>query len=87
MSTPAERLAFLRDVRLFTAFAETDLVALGQRLRERPLRKNQVLFREGDPAGWVHATLRRGGMKLELRCIDPTHKYHGQVVDLKWRTA
>ena len=49
MSTPAERLAFLRDVRLFTAFAETDLAALGQRLRERPLRKNQVLFREGDP--------------------------------------
>ncbi|MEK7385149.1 MAG: cyclic nucleotide-binding domain-containing protein [candidate division NC10 bacterium] len=49
MSTPAERLAFLRDVRLFTAFAETDLAALGQRLRERTLRKNQVLFREGDP--------------------------------------
>jgi len=49
VSTPAERLAFLRDVRLFTAFAETDLAALGQRLRERTLRKNQVLFREGDP--------------------------------------
>jgi len=49
VSTPAERLACLRDVRLFTAFAETDLAALGQRLRERTLRKNQVLFREGDP--------------------------------------
>lgn len=49
MSTPAERLAFLRDIRLFTAVAETDLAALGQRLRERTLRKNQVLFREGDP--------------------------------------
>ncbi len=45
------------------------------------------LFREGDPAGWVHATTRRDGMKLELRCVDPQHKAHGQVVDLKWREA
>lgn len=45
------------------------------------------LFHPGDPAGWVHGTIRRDGMKLELRCIDPAHKQHGQVVDLKWRTA
>lgn len=45
------------------------------------------LFREGDPAGWVHATTRRDGMNLELRSIDPSHKAHGQVVDLKWREA
>jgi 3',5'-cyclic-AMP phosphodiesterase len=44
-------------------------------------------FREGDPAGWVHATVRSGGMKLELRCLDPMHKDHGQIVDLKWREA
>jgi Icc protein len=45
------------------------------------------IFREGDPAGWVHATARREGMKLELRCVDPLHKDHGQIVDLKWREA
>lgn len=45
------------------------------------------IFREGDPAGWIHATARPDGMKLELRAIDPNHKAHGQVVDLKWRTA
>lgn len=45
------------------------------------------IFRDGDPAGWVHATTRPDGMKLELRAIDPSHKAHGQVVDLKWRTA
>ena len=45
------------------------------------------IFREGDPAGWIHATTRRDGMKLELRAVDPGHKAHGQVVDLKWRTA
>lgn len=43
------------------------------------------IFREGDPAGWIHATTRPDGMKLELRAIDPGHKAHGQVVDLKWR--
>jgi hypothetical protein len=43
------------------------------------------IFREGDPAGWIHATTRPDGMKLELRAIDSSHKAHGQVVDLKWR--
>ncbi len=49
MSAPADLLPFLRAVRLFTAFAETDLAALAHRLRERMLRRNQVLFHEGDP--------------------------------------
>lgn len=43
------------------------------------------IFREGDPAGWVHATTQRDGMKLELRSIDTAHKAHGQIIDLKWR--
>lgn len=45
------------------------------------------IFREGDPSGWIHATTRRDGLKLELRAIDPQHKAHGEVVDLKWREA
>jgi hypothetical protein len=45
------------------------------------------VFREGNPSGWVHATTRRDGMRLELRCVDPKHKCQGQVVDLKWRAA
>jgi 3',5'-cyclic-AMP phosphodiesterase len=45
------------------------------------------IFREGDPAGWVHATLERKGIRLELRCLDTTHKAHGQVVKLQWRKA
>lgn len=45
------------------------------------------IFQEGDPAGWAHATTRRNGMRLELRCVDSTHKDHGQIVDLKWRAA
>jgi CRP/FNR family transcriptional regulator, cyclic AMP receptor protein len=46
---PADLLKFLRGVRLFAGFPEPDLVALAESLRERRLRKNQVLFREGDP--------------------------------------
>lgn len=45
------------------------------------------IFQQGDPAGWVHATTRRDGLRMELRCVDNTHKDHGQVVDLKWRPA
>jgi 3',5'-cyclic AMP phosphodiesterase CpdA len=45
------------------------------------------LFKEGDPFGWVHATMRNKGMQLELRCLDQKHKEHGRVVDLKWRSA
>jgi len=59
VATPVDLLAFLREVRLFTAFAEADLVALAQRLRERTVKKNQVLFREGDPGDEMFL-IRRG---------------------------
>jgi len=31
--------------------------------------------------------LKRRGMRLELRSMDPAHRAHGQVVELKWRAA
>jgi Icc protein len=43
------------------------------------------LFTPGQPNGWVHATLKPDGLRVELRCIDTTHKDHGQVNELKWR--
>jgi 3',5'-cyclic AMP phosphodiesterase CpdA len=43
------------------------------------------VFEKGYPSGWVHTTLQRQGMRLELRCTDPTHQAHGQIVNLKWR--
>jgi 3',5'-cyclic AMP phosphodiesterase CpdA len=43
------------------------------------------VFQPGKPSGWVHAKLNRNGMRLELRCVDRTHKAHGQVVELSWR--
>ena len=45
------------------------------------------VFTPGLPAGWVHATLEREGIQLELRCVDHTHKSHGQVVELEWRAS
>lgn len=44
------------------------------------------VFRAGDAAGWVHAQIERKGMRLEFRSVDPSHKDHGKVVDLEWRT-
>lgn len=44
------------------------------------------VFEEGKPSGWVHARLDKAGMRLELHCVDPSHKDHGQKVDLRWRT-
>jgi hypothetical protein len=43
------------------------------------------VFGEGKPSGWVHARTRPAGMDLELRCVDPAHKLHGQKVELEWR--
>jgi 3',5'-cyclic AMP phosphodiesterase CpdA len=45
------------------------------------------LFEEGRPSGWVHAAVRAGGARLELRCLDHAHKDHGQVVNLAWRNV
>jgi hypothetical protein len=45
------------------------------------------VFDEGRPNGWVHASVREDGARLELRCLDHSHKNHGQVVDLPWRKA
>ena len=45
------------------------------------------VFQAGDPAGWVQATARRDGLRLELRCLDTGHKAHGQVAELRWREA
>lgn len=44
------------------------------------------VFRPGEPSGWVHARLTEAGMRLEMRCVDPAHKAHGQVVELAWRS-
>ncbi len=43
------------------------------------------IFKAGMPNGWVHASLRKDGMKLKLNCIDATHTQNGAVADLAWR--
>jgi 3',5'-cyclic AMP phosphodiesterase CpdA len=45
------------------------------------------VFREGEPSGWVQATLESRAMTLELRCVDPSHSRHGEKVRLDWRGA
>lgn len=47
MSKP-DYVPFLRTVSVFKDLAEPHLVALALRLRERALKKGEVLFREGD---------------------------------------
>ncbi|HXH82484.1 MAG TPA: cyclic nucleotide-binding domain-containing protein [Candidatus Tectomicrobia bacterium] len=48
MPSPAETLAFLREVRLFRDVGTAELAVLAGNLRERTLRRGQVLFRQGD---------------------------------------
>src|SRR6185312_13160078 len=43
------------------------------------------VFQEGNPSGWIRATVAADGMKLEMRCIDTAQKAHGEVKELKWR--
>jgi len=43
------------------------------------------VFREGEPSGWVHATVGQEGMRLEFRGVDPTHKAQSEIHNLAWR--
>lgn len=58
MSSPAETLAFLREVRLFKDIAAPELATLAGSLREQPLRQGQVLFREGEIGEEMFVVLR-----------------------------
>jgi CRP-like cAMP-binding protein len=49
VASVAATAEFVQTVRLFRDFDRPALLALTARLRERKLRKGQVLFREGDP--------------------------------------
>jgi CRP/FNR family cyclic AMP-dependent transcriptional regulator len=48
VGAPADTVAFLRNMRLFRNVDDTDLATFARSLREQPLRRGQVLFREGD---------------------------------------
>ena len=48
MGSPADTVAFLRNMRLFRNVDDADLATFARSLREHPLRRGQVLFREGD---------------------------------------
>ena len=63
MSSPAETLTFLREVRLFKDIAQPELTTLAETLRERPLKRGQVLVREGD-AGEEMFVVLRGSMVI-----------------------
>ena len=58
MASSAQTLAFLRQVRLFKDIAEPELVALAASLRERGLKRGQVLVREGETGEEMFVVLR-----------------------------
>lgn len=45
------------------------------------------VFKPELPNGWVQATTREDGVKLELRALNTEHPQHGEVKELKWRGA
>jgi CRP-like cAMP-binding protein len=63
VSSPAQTLAFLREVRLFKDIAEPELATLAATLRERPLKRGQVLVREAE-AGEEMFVVLRGSMVI-----------------------
>jgi CRP-like cAMP-binding protein len=58
VASPAQTLAFLREVRLFKDIAEPELTTLAATLRERSLKRGQVLFREGEVGEEMFVVLR-----------------------------
>ena len=72
MSSP-DVAEFLRDVRIFQAFSETDRAALGRALRERTLKKGHVLLREGD-GGEEMFVVRRGTIVVSKAVTGPVEQ-------------
>ena len=64
---------FLREVRLFQAFTDADRAALARALRDRTLRKGQVLLREGDP-GEEMFLVRRGTVVVSKAVTGPVEQ-------------
>ena len=60
-SSLSDIAAFLKTVRVFAGIEDVDLAELALRMRERSLKKGQVLFREND-AGSEMFIIRRGAM-------------------------
>ena len=63
MASAPETVTFLREVRLFKDIATPELSVLGDSLRERTLKRGQVLFREGD-VGEEMFLVRRGSIVI-----------------------
>jgi CRP/FNR family transcriptional regulator, cyclic AMP receptor protein len=63
VTSSADIAVFLKTVRLFREFAEPELLAFAARMRALPLRKGQVLFREGADGQEMYV-VRRGTMLI-----------------------
>jgi CRP/FNR family transcriptional regulator, cyclic AMP receptor protein len=63
VASSPEIVAFLREVRLFKNIATPELSVLGGSLRERSLKRGQVLIREGD-VGDEMFLVQRGSMVI-----------------------
>lgn len=72
MSSP-DIAEFLRGVRLFQAFSEADRGAVARALRERNLRKGQVLLKEGE-AGEEMFFVRRGTVVVSKAVTGPVEQ-------------
>ena len=64
---------FLREVQLFRAFSDADRDAVARALRERKLRKGQVLFRQGEP-GEEMFLVRRGAIVVSKTVTPPVEQ-------------
>jgi CRP-like cAMP-binding protein len=76
--TSLETHAFLRGVRLVRDFSEADLAALTERLREKHLRRGQILFRKGDTGSEMYF-VQRGIMLVSTPVSDRVEQVLARV--------
>ena len=64
---------FLQDVRLFKGFSDRDRAAVARALREKSLRKGQILCREGDDGDEMFF-VRRGALVVSKAVTGPVEQ-------------
>src|SRR3972149_187015 len=74
----SDAVAFLKTVSVFKDLAEPHLVALALRLRERALKKGEVLFREGDKGDELYL-IREGTVVISKPVVGRAEQVLGRM--------
>jgi len=71
-----ERVQFLRSIPFFAKWTKTSLTKFSLMLKPRKLKRNQIVFREGDECDWVFI-VKKGEFEVKKKVLNTAHNVKG----------